>query len=98
MNNINITPTDITQSNLEQWLGQEQLFEPQYLELYGEKKKMMRECVASAIKPMIKVSNLNLMRIPMGFCLKWTRAQRRKGVIKIRTECNLIGLEQLINF
>ena len=54
LNNINITLLDSTQNNFKQWLAPGQKLEPQHLELFGEKKKVMRHCVVAALKQMLQ--------------------------------------------
>ena len=61
LNNVSITPIDETQTNFQESLGKCQRYETQSLDLYGEKKKIIRECLVSALKHIIKVSNSALM-------------------------------------
>ena len=53
LNKISVTPTDITQLNFQQWLGQGRQFESLNIELYGEKKKLIGECAVCALKYII---------------------------------------------
>ena len=55
-------PIGITQTNFPEQLRKVQRFELQHFELYDEKKKIMMECVVSALKHKINISNSHLMR------------------------------------
>ena len=53
LNNGSIPPIYLTQKYFSHWLEPGQTFEPHYLDLFGEKKKIRRERVISSLKHML---------------------------------------------
>ena len=93
LNNVSIKTLDITQADFKQWTESGLGLEPQYLELFGEKKKIMRECVVSVLKHMVQISNSNLLRnaddslarIDKYLKVKWVRKNMRVDTTKFPT-------------
>ena len=79
LNDVSLLPIDITQGDFKQWLP-DQNFEPHYLDLFGENKKIMFEYVVKALKYVAQISNANIVRNPDGL---FSFVKRR---------CLLIGL------
>ena len=61
LENVNITPIDIKQNQLNVW-AQNGVFNPAKLDLYGESKTVMAEAVLSCLMHMCNISNSNLVR------------------------------------
>ena len=70
LNNVSIRPTGIAQYDFNQWIESGEDFEPHYSELFGEKKHIARNCMASALKHIVRISNPNLMKTPDGLIAK----------------------------
>ena len=64
LNNVSIKPVDIVQSDFKQWIVSGKDSESHYLDLFGEKKPIARNCVVSVLKQ-ARISNSNLMRNDM---------------------------------
>ena len=62
LNNASTRAVDITQADFKPQTESDVNFKAEYLGLFGENKRIMKECVVSALKHMFKVSNSNLMR------------------------------------
>ena len=62
LNNASTGAVDITQADFKPQTESDVNFKPEYLELFGENKRIMKEFVVSALKHMVKASNSNLIR------------------------------------
>ena len=60
LNNLTISPVDIKKVELDKWAGQQ--FDPLRLDLYGDQKKVMTECIVEALKHICRISNSNIVQ------------------------------------
>ena len=60
LNNISISPIDITQEQLDNWSGSK--FDPPKLDLFCLEKNTMSDAVAKCLKDINNVSNSNIVR------------------------------------
>ena len=97
LNDVSLLPIDITQGDFKQWLP-DQNFEPHYLDLYGENKKIMLEYVVKALKHVAQISNANIVRNPDGLFSFVKRRCLLIGLVNQKFVYLLKSIRPVINF
>ena len=70
MGNVSLCSVEVIQADFKEWIESSDNFEPQILEIFGEKRKVARDCVVSVLKHMINVYNSNILRYADGIIVK----------------------------
>lgn len=70
MNHVSLHSDDIPQEDFIELREKSSKFQPQFLKRYGEEKNITHDCLVSALKQMVKVSNKNFLRSGNGLLEK----------------------------
>ena len=70
MNHVSLHSDDITQEDFIELREKSSEFQPQFLKRYGEEKNITHDCLFSALKQMVKVSNKKILRSGNGLLEK----------------------------
>lgn len=60
LKNVSISPVDIKREEFDKWASQE--FDPLQLDLYGNHKKVMMNCLVEALKHICRICYSNIVR------------------------------------